>query len=84
MFLGSRVLDIFSVPAFGLVPFGSLGSRQGSREGVGLVDTVVAWPEACSVLESLMPLRAVTGLIGPWLSVAKGSCSSGKIITATY
>lgn len=49
MFLGSRILYIFSVPAFGLVPFGSLGNGQGSREGMGLMDTEVAWPEACSV-----------------------------------
>lgn len=55
MFLGSRILDIFSVPAFGPVPFGSLGNGQGSREGMGLVDTKVAWPEACSVPGSLMP-----------------------------
>lgn len=50
MFLGSRTLYIFSVPAFGPVPFGSLGNGQGSREGMGLMDTEVAWPEACSVL----------------------------------
>lgn len=44
---GQQDSGIFSVPAFQ-----SLGSRQGGREHVGLTDTVAAWPEACSVLES--------------------------------
>lgn len=81
MFLGSRILDIFSVPAFGLVPFGSLRNGQGSRESMDLMDAKVAWPEACSVPGSLMPLEGCKGRIGPWLSVAKGSCSLGKITT---
>lgn len=84
MFLGNRILYIFSVPAFGPVPFESLGNGQESREGMGLMNTEVAWPEACNVPGSLMPLGAVKGRIGPWLSVAKGSCSSGKITTTYY
>lgn len=39
MFLGSKILDIFLVLAFSLVPFGSLGNMQGSREDVGLANT---------------------------------------------
>lgn len=53
MFLGSRILNIFLVQAFGLVTCGSLGSVQGSREDMGLMDTEVAWAEACSVPGSL-------------------------------
>lgn len=44
---GQQDSGVFSVPAFW-----SLGSRQGSRECVGLMDTMAAWPEACNVLES--------------------------------
>ena len=65
MFLASRICGIFSVAAFGLVPFRSLGSGQGSREGVGPMGTVVAWPEACSVPGNLMPLGGCKGRIGP-------------------
>lgn len=44
---GQQDSGVFSVPAIW-----SLGSRQGSRELMGLMDIVVAWPEACTVLES--------------------------------
>lgn len=39
---GRQDSGVFSVPAFW-----SLGSRQGSGEGVGFMDTLVTWPEAC-------------------------------------
>lgn len=44
MSLGSRILDVFLVQAFDLVTFGSLGTVQGSREGMELT-----WAEACSI-----------------------------------
>lgn len=65
VFLASRIRGIFSVAVFGLVPFRSLGSGQGSREGVGPMGTVVAWPEACSVPGNLMPLGGCKGRVGP-------------------
>lgn len=68
MFLASRIRDVLSVPAFGLVPFRSLGSRQGSRKDVGPVGTLVAWPEACSVPRSPTPLGSCKGRVAPWLS----------------
>lgn len=39
MFLGSKILDIVLVLAFSVMPFGSLGNMQGSREYVGLANT---------------------------------------------
>lgn len=68
MSLGVRTLDVFLVQAFGLVTFGSLGSMQGSRGVWG--SWAQSWP--------------VKGCVGSGLSVAKGSCSSGKISTTTY
>lgn len=69
---GQQDSGVFSVPAFW-----SLGSRQGSRERVGLMELwrpgqrrAVSW--------------RVKGHVGLWLNVAEGSCSSGRIITTAY
>lgn len=84
MFLGSRIPDIFSVPAFGLVPF---GARAAGREAERVWGSwMPRWPGQRPAVSwgACFPLGAVRGQVGPRLSVAKGSCSSGKIITTTY
>lgn len=70
--MGSRILDVFLVQAFGLVTFGSLGSVQGSREGVELTSRG-------GLGRGLQyPRESVKGCVGPRLRVAEGSYSSGK------
>lgn len=77
MSLGSRILDVFLVQAFGLVTFGSLGNVQGSREGMELTGRG-------GLGRGLQyPRESVKGCVGPRLRVAEGSYSSGKICTST-
>lgn len=61
MFLGSRILSIFLMQPFGLATCGSSGSKQGSREDMGLMDTEVAWAEACLAPGSLYKATLALG-----------------------
>lgn len=72
MFLGSKILDIVLVLAFSVMPFGSLGNMQGSREGCGACKHLGGWLEASSVLGSLMSLRGESCQRPHWLSVECG------------